>query len=177
MDSTGRAPSSSNPVPGSQAAPKTLAPVPPASVGLSLGDSAGHLQNRWERAAPAVQAASRGTIEINDGKDLAVVPLDRKRLDAGSFFYARRSESVDVRLSLELGEGGRVQEVATFFGKLPDQPAAIPEGDEAEKLRADLKAQTERARKLERSVEDMRKQIKRDQQRRRLENQATDPLE
>jgi hypothetical protein len=178
---------------------------PPVSppLGLSVSDEGGQLQIRWNPTSSAVTSAARGMLEINDGSEKVIVPLEETRLRGGSFDYTRHSEGVSIRLAVEpaSASGPAVQEATTFFGKLspgggaPDAavpaPAAAAAGQttadaklreerdalsqEAAKLRSDLAAQTERNKKLERSIEDLKRQMKRDQ-RRRLENQAPDPL-
>lgn len=166
-----------------QGVPTDRPPVPPTRsvLLLAVNDAAGHLQIRWDAAAQVVQNAAGGSIEISDGENKAVVPLDQSRLRAGSFTYVRSSQSVDIRLLVDDAKGTRIQEAVSFFGKLPEHPATgqevIKQRDqlqqEAARLKAALATQTERASKLERQLEDARKQLRRDQQRRRLENQVT----
>jgi hypothetical protein len=164
--------------------PAAPAPVARSPLALGVTDAAGHLQIRWDAAAPAARDAVKGTLEIADGERRSVIPLDGDRLRAGVFTYARESQSVDVKLAVEDGAGKRVEEKAAFYGKLPEHPPADAEAakqrdelaKEVEKLKAALAAQTERANKLERTLEETRRQSKRDQQRRR-QNQTLDPLD
>jgi len=148
-------------------------------VGLVVNDDAGQLQIRWDNAAEAVRNARLATLDINDGNNKTVVPMDGVRLSAGAFAYARQSETVDVRLTIQDAAGNSIHEAASFFGAMPEKraedPAVVRQRDElareAVRLKAELEAQSERTRKLERSMEEMRQQLKRDEQRRRLENQ------
>jgi hypothetical protein len=176
------------PAPAASVAPAPAPIVRPASaLALAVSDAAGQLQIRWDGAATFVQSAAKGSLEIDDGEHKAIVPLNADRLRAGSFTYARESQSVDVRLSVEDPSGRRLHEAASFFGKLPERPAAVSDpgaakerdlvAQEAARLRAALAAQTERANRLEKSLEETRRQMKKDQQRRRLENQLRDPLQ
>jgi len=156
-------------------------PAPPPSAALTATDVQGQLQIRWDRTAPAVLQGQKAVLEITDGVAKSAVPLDRDRLRAGNFNYARRSERVDVRLTIDNGRGGRLQDYTIFLGKLPDRN---PPGDawlkkqrddlalEAARLKVELATQSERARKAERALEDLQKQVKREQQLRRLENQT-----
>ena len=148
---------------------------------LTATDVQGQLQIRWDRTAPGVLHGQKAVLEINDGAAKSAVPLDRDRLRAGNFNYARRSERVDVRLTIDDGGGGRMQDYTIFLGKLPDRAPASDawlkkQRDdlalEAARLKAELAAQSERTRKAERALEDLQKQVKREQQLRRLENQS-----
>jgi hypothetical protein len=153
-------------------------------VGLTATDLQGQLHIRWDRTSAAVLQGRKAVLDINDGGAKVAMPLDRDRLRAGNFNYARRSERVDVRLSIDDGWGDRVQDFTLFVGKLPErkiaEDAAVKKqrddlAREAAKLRTELTAQNERTRKLERTLEELQRQIKRDQQRRRLENQTPEP--
>src|SRR5205823_3989718 len=103
---------------------------------------------------------------------------------AGNFTYTRRSDRVDVRLTLDGPGGTHLEELSTFVGKLPEGSRVSAElrqqrddlAKEAAKLREDLKVETDRSRTLERTLEDMQKQLKRDQQKRRPANTPVDPL-
>jgi regulator of protease activity HflC (stomatin/prohibitin superfamily) len=90
---------------------------------------------------------------------------------------------VDVLLIVHQTEGPDVREVTSFLGKLPDRKTA--EGLEAEqkqraeaarqaaKLKADLNSQAAKTQKLEKEVQTMREELRR-QQLRRLNNQLPD---
>ncbi len=162
------------------AAPATAAP----SLGLHLIDHEGQLQIQWDRTSPAVRRASDAILEIADGGPLPVATqLDTAHLEAGSFTYARTSEKVDVLLIVHRKDGPDLREVTSFLGKLPDRKTA--EGLEAEqkqreeaaqqaaKMKADLNSQAVKTQKLEKEVQTMREELRR-QQLRRLNNQLPD---
>jgi hypothetical protein len=161
--------------------------APRTPLSLTVSDAAGQLEARWDGGSPLVANAAKGTIEIEDGERKAAIPLNQERLRTGNFTYARESQGVSIRLTVEDERGRRVQDAASFFGKLPEHPAPPPESEavkqrdqlleEMARLRTALTTQTERANRLERSLEETRRQMKRDQQRRRLENQIRDPLQ
>jgi proteasome lid subunit RPN8/RPN11 len=159
------------------------APVPSPSLGLSTIDRDGQLQIGWNRNSAAVQRASDAVLEITEGGPLlTAIQLDTAHLQAGSFTYARTAEKVDVRLIVHQKEGPDVREVASFLGKLPERkpvenPEAQKQRDEmakqAAKLKADLNSQAAKTKKLEKDVQSMREEIRK-QQLRRLSNQVPD---
>lgn len=166
-------------------------PSPPA-LGLNTVDLNGQLQIRWDRNSPAVRNGTGGAIEITDGGPTQILPLDQVQLQSGVQTYARHGEKVDASL-IVYGPQGRVREATGFLGKLPEaplvasaQPAPAPpdpnpalrkERDALAKqnarLKADVTAQTERARKAEKAADDLRQQL-RMERRRRLGNQVPD---
>jgi proteasome lid subunit RPN8/RPN11 len=159
------------------AAPATVAP----SLGLHLIDHEGQLQIQWDPSSPSVRRASDAILEIADGGPLPLATqLDTAHLEAGSFTYARTSEKVDVLLIVHQKDGPDLREVTSFLGKLPDRKTA--EGLEAEqkqreeaawqaaKMKADLNSQAAKTQKLEKEVQTMHEELRR-QQRRRLNNQ------
>jgi hypothetical protein len=166
----------------------------PPSLGLKVVDTLGQLQIQWNRNSDPVRRGTAGVIEIADGGPVQVLQLDPVHLQAGNMTYARRGEKVDVSLIVFLPDGARPREVTSFLGKLPDAPKpdsaganvpkAAPEDpalrkqrdallQQNAKLRSDLAAQADRARRLEKSLEDARKQL-RLEQRRRMGNQNPD---
>ena len=89
---------------------------------------------------------------------------------------------MDVRLIVHQKDGPDLREVTSFLGKLPDRkpvedPAAQKQRDEmtkqAAKLKADLNSQAAKTKKLEKDVQSMREEMRR-QQLRRLNNQVPD---
>jgi proteasome lid subunit RPN8/RPN11 len=163
------------------ATPVAPAPAPAAkrtaSIAIGATENLGQLQVRWDRNGAAVQRAKKAVIDINDGGTTSATTLSQDRLRSGIFNYARKSERVDIQLTIEDGEGGWIQGFTRFAGKPPERKAS---GDvkkqrddlarEAAKLKADLNAQNERNRKLELALE----KLKREQQRRRLDNQSAE---
>ena len=159
------------------------APAPPPALGLNTIDSEGQLQIRWDRNSPAVQRASGGVLRIGaGGPSRQQIPLDKAHLLSGVFTFARQTERVDVSLGLTQPDGRSSREVTMFVGKLPDKtPAADPAVQEERdnlakqvaKIQTDLDAEIARNAKLQKSMDQMSKQL-RAQQRSRLANQAPD---
>jgi proteasome lid subunit RPN8/RPN11 len=152
-------------------------PSKPPYIGLTTLDTDGQLQIRWDRDSPAVRNADEASLVIQDSGSLPqAVQLDAPHLRAGSFTYGRQSERVDVAFTLNGPAGPTVREVATFLGKLPDRKrspdeSAVPtQGGEATQ---DLQGRTK---KLEKTVEDLRRELRNQQKRRRLENQSPDSV-
>lgn len=152
----------------------------PLSLGLNAIDFAGQLQIRWDRNSPAARNGVSGALRIEDGPAPQVIPLDAAHLKAGVFTYARQAEKVDIALTVRQPDGREAREATSFLGRLPAQlpfsesPEARKQREdiakEAAKLKSDLNAQTERTRKLERSLDEVKAQMRK-QQRERLRNQ------
>jgi proteasome lid subunit RPN8/RPN11 len=164
----------------------TVTPTPPApapALGLNTIDREGQLQIGWDRSSPAVRRASDALLEITDGPRPVAIQLDAAHLEIGSFTYARTSEKVDVKLIVHRKDGPDLREIASFLGKLPErQPAEEPEAqrkqreqeaEQAAKMKADMSVQAAKTRKLEKEVQSMREEMRR-QQLRRLNNQLPD---
>jgi len=140
------------------------------SLGLNLLDDKGQLQIRWNAAAMA--NASSGALDIVDGSAAPhSVTLDPAHLQSGSFTYARASGEVDVALTIDRPGAAPLKEASSFLGRpLAGAGAAGDDADlrqqrdelavEATRLEADLKAESERNRKLERSLAELRGQLK-----------------
>jgi proteasome lid subunit RPN8/RPN11 len=163
-----------------------------ASIGLNTVDQAGQLQIRWDPNSTSIRAAAGASLEIADGDPPSnVIPLDTQHLASGVFTYGRRNARVDVTLVLDQPGGAKVRQVTSFLGQKPPAPstganpaqpgAAQPNHDREETarliagLRAQLNAELERNRTLEKQLATARAQL-REQQLRRLGNQAR-PLE
>jgi hypothetical protein len=160
-------------------------------MGLNTVDETGQLQIRWDPNAPPVRAASGASLEISDGDPPPnVIPLDVQHLASGVFTYGRRNGRVDVTLILDQPGGTKVRQVTSFLGQKPPAPAAAnpappnlaqqnKDREEMSRLiaglRAQLNAEIENNRKLEKQLATARAQL-REQQLRRLGNQAR-PLE
>jgi proteasome lid subunit RPN8/RPN11 len=157
--------------------------APPLSIGIGAIDSDGQLQIQWDGSSPAVRQATHAILEIDDGPVHQDIQLDGLQLEAGTFTYARRGEQIGVKLSIHLAHGQQARGATSFLGKLPERkpPPEDPEirkqrdalAQEAAKLRSDLAAEAARTRKLERSLDEVKK-ILQEQQRKRLDNQSPD---
>jgi len=174
------------------AAASLLRRAPPAinaaSIHLNTVDEAGQLQIRWDPNSTLVSTATGASLEIADGDPpLNIATLDVQHLASGVFTYGRRNERVDVTLVLDQPGGTEVRQVTSFLGQKPPAPAvpapaaqpdtarADREREEAARvaagLRAQLDAEREHSKKLEKQLAAARAQL-REQQLRRLGNQA-----
>jgi hypothetical protein len=159
---------------------RTPAPPLPPPLGLNTIDSEGQLQIRWNRNSPFVQRATGGVLSIGaGGPSRQEIPLDKAHLLSGVFTFARQTERVDVSLGLTQPDGRSSREVTMFIGKLPDtkpveDPAVQEQRDnltkQVAKMETDLDAEIARNAKLQKSMDQMSKQIH-NQQRSRLLNQ------
>jgi proteasome lid subunit RPN8/RPN11 len=170
-----------------------LQPTASDAIELNAIDHTGQLQVRWNGAAPAVRSASGGSLLILDGTVTVNVPLDGPHVQSGAFTYLRKADRVDVTLALAQ-PGGKEMRVATLFTGAPPPKAAIsapapapetaspPAVSTAERdalrkenagLKIELARQIDRNKLLEKGLEELRKAVQHEQQRKRLE--AQDP--
>lgn len=136
-----------------------------SSIRLVAIDDDGQLQILWDPSVPVIQHSSGAVLEVKDGGDVQSFPIDPARLQTGSFTYGRESQRVDVTLSISRPEGGNLVQVTTYVGKSPKLsdagPAVGQKRDdlvrENARLKSELSRQSERARRMERLVEILRK--------------------
>jgi hypothetical protein len=80
------------------------------SLALSVTRTGDNLTVRWNRAAPAVRAAQKGLLEIEDGSYSKPVELDLAHLQGGSLIYRNSSNRVRFRLIVTLNARSNVTE-------------------------------------------------------------------
>jgi hypothetical protein len=68
------------------------------SLGLTVTREGANLSVKWDRDAPAVKAAQRGLLEIEDGGVTKPVDLDPAQLSNGSILFTNSSGTVRFRL-------------------------------------------------------------------------------
>src|SRR5437879_5255742 len=88
-------------------------------ISLQAQERAGQLQIRWDPASGAVRRALAARLYITDGDDRLYVKLDPKRLHHGGVSYDRRSDKVELRMTLDEPGGRLVEESTSFVGQLP----------------------------------------------------------
>ena len=153
-----------------------LQPSAPARLALNAVDDDGQLHIRWDGASMAVRQASGGTVVIADGPMPLIIPLDATHLQTGTLTYGRKTDRVDITLTVSQPGGREVREATAFAGGVPSHPSATAadlavraERDklaaENEKLKADYGRQVLRSKQLELGMEDLRKVVRRDQPR------------
>lgn len=137
----------------------------PATPALLMTfDLDGQLQIRWDRAAEVVRSASGGTLEITDGTAKTLVALDRKRLQEGTFSYARQTPRVDIRLALDQPDGRKQEELTSFLGQAPaPKPSADSTAADRAKLRQELEDQAARTLQLKRAIDEMQAELLKEQ--------------
>jgi hypothetical protein len=82
----------------------------PFSLALSITRTGDNLTVRWNPDAPAVRAAQKGLLEIEDGKYSKPVDLDLAHLQGGSIIYRNSSNDVRFRLIVYLNARSNVSE-------------------------------------------------------------------
>ena len=88
-------------------------------ISLQAQDRAGQLQIRWDPDSGAVRRALAARLYITDGDDRLYVKLDPRRLHRGGVSYDRRSDKVELRMTLDEPGGRLVDEYTSFVGPLP----------------------------------------------------------
>jgi outer membrane biosynthesis protein TonB len=78
-------------------------------LGLKVENSAGQLLLSWNRNAPLVAGATRGTLTINDGDHSERVDLDLATLHNGSVVYSAISNDVSFVLEVQDQKTGKSQ--------------------------------------------------------------------
>ena len=130
---------------------------------LSTTDAGGQLRIVWDRSAPSIRKAMRGSLAIEDRGVQTEVKLTAAELRSGSIAYARQSGDVVVRLTVELPRGVTVDEVTHFLspGESSVAPAAQPPTGnqdlqrETEAMRAHIEQQKTELARLQQLVETM----------------------
>jgi hypothetical protein len=146
------------------------APVSPASLGFHAVDSAGLLRLEWDKSATAVRDAGKAVLVIHDGGTPPVrLDLDAAMLAQGAYVYSRRSADVEVLLTISPKTGRPIEESARFVGSpipLPvtDNPDELRRQRDAlakdnERLRDDLRRETNRNRDLEEAIKALENRV------------------
>jgi proteasome lid subunit RPN8/RPN11 len=89
----------------------------PYSLSLGVERRGDDLSIRWDRNNPAIRTASKGVLDIQDGRFSKRVDLDSSQLQTGSVIY--RFSSNDVRFRLEVHPRDRIviMETVDWKGK------------------------------------------------------------
>lgn len=83
-------------------------------LNLSAGRNGDSLTVRWDRESPAIRAAERGVLEIEDGDISRPLPLDQAHLREGSVIYQNTSPTVKFRLVVYMGSKVTVNETVAW---------------------------------------------------------------
>lgn len=129
-------------------------------IALGVVENEGQLHIEWNHASRPVTAAVRGTLVINDGNNTQTLALSPRDLTAGNYTYERKTGDVEVRMSVEDAEGGKVQEASRFLGQAPvkiDQN----EVSDLKKKRAELEDEVERLKRANDQQEEKIQQLQR----------------
>ena len=120
-------------------------------ISLAVIEHEGQLLIEWNHAAKPVATATSGTLDVIDGAESRSFPLTRQMLAAGNFTYQRKTGDIEVRMSVDGPEAGKVQESSRFLGRPPEAAAAaaanVQEVSDLEKRRTELEAEIERLRR------------------------------
>ena len=80
--------------------PKAASGVTDYSLGLTVIKEGSNLSVKWDREAPAVKAAQKGLLEIEDGGHTKPVDLDAAQLSNGNILFTNSSGTVRFRLTV-----------------------------------------------------------------------------
>jgi proteasome lid subunit RPN8/RPN11 len=94
------------------------------SVGLRLVGSTEQMSIEWNTTTDVVRRAQSASLEVDDGGNVQLVPIDVAALRSGRVTYIRQSGNVNVRLTIHT-DGGEVGERAYFLGPAPVRPEPI----------------------------------------------------
>jgi hypothetical protein len=86
----------------------------PFVISLSARRVKDKLLISWDRDAPAVRYAQRGTLEITDGQFTKTIELTANELQTGSVIFHNSSEHVSLRMEILVHELARVGEVVRW---------------------------------------------------------------
>jgi hypothetical protein len=81
-------------------AKSSAAAIPDLSLALTVSKNDQDLTVKWSREAPAIRAAQKGVLEIQDGGFAKSVDLDAVHLQTGSIVYHNSSNNVQFRLTV-----------------------------------------------------------------------------
>jgi proteasome lid subunit RPN8/RPN11 len=116
-------------------------------ISLAVIERDGQLQIEWNRTAKPVADATVGSLAIIDGADSKTVRLTPQQLASGHFTYARKTGDIEVRMTVENANGGKVQEASRFLGRAPAAPASSQELTNLQRRRDELEAEVSRLRR------------------------------
>jgi serine/threonine protein kinase len=106
------------PVPVTERPKDVQKPSQPAYIGLSTSDRGGQLQIIWHPESPAVVAADSGILVIDDSGGPQTTNLTTAQLRGGSFTYVRRSDHVEVALTIPVPGGQTLRETSIYQGEI-----------------------------------------------------------
>jgi hypothetical protein len=94
--------------------PRTSSSTADYSLGLSVIKDGDNLSVKWNRDAPAVKAADKGLLEIQDGAFAKPYDLDAAQLRNASILFTPSSKSVRFRLTVYPSPGVTVVQVVEW---------------------------------------------------------------
>jgi hypothetical protein len=86
----------------------------PFAISLSVTRVKDKLLISWDRDAPAVRYAQRGTLEITDGQFTKTIELKANELQTGSVIFHNSSEHVSLRMEVLVHELSKAAEIARW---------------------------------------------------------------
>ncbi|HTB13182.1 MAG TPA: hypothetical protein VK752_16480 [Bryobacteraceae bacterium] len=129
-------------------------------ISLAVVEHDGELRIEWNHNARPVTAALHGTLVINDGSNTQTFALSPRELTTGNYMYQRKTGDVEVRMSVEDSDGGKVQEASRFLGQ-PPVKVDPNELSDLQKKREELEGEVQRLTRENRAQQDRIQQLQR----------------
>lgn len=89
----------------------------PYALSLGVERRGQDLTVKWDRSNPAVRTASKGVLDIRDGRYTKRVNLDSSQLQTGSVIYRHSSDDVQFRLEIIPKDRTVISETVDWKGK------------------------------------------------------------
>ncbi len=89
-----------------ESAPPATPAVYETPLGLKVNSQPHQLEIRWNRAASAIAAAAKGTLNISEGGVTEAVPFEARELREGYVAYTPRTNDVSIRFEVAGTDGG-----------------------------------------------------------------------
>ena len=142
-------------------------------------DMDGQMRLEWDHKSPWIRKAERGELEINDGGKKFAHQLTAEILRTGSFVYVRKSDDVDLRLTVQQQDQKAVSESSRFLGQ-PTSRAFAAEfsrlATERDQLRAEKQAEIAKRLAETKKLDDEKVRTRQLQQQVRVLQQQVDSL-
>lgn len=97
------------------------------SLGLTLSKEGTNLSVKWDREAPAIRAAQKGVLEIEDAGYTKLVDLDAAQLRNGNILFTNSSKTVRFRLIVYPQARVSVVQTMEWKEKEPEARSQKPE--------------------------------------------------
>lgn len=109
-------------------APKAVLKTVAGTLRLAASEGDRNITVTWDRQSPIIEAATHGSLLIEEGSFHKLVDIDPVQLRLGRLIYSRPdaiSDTVAFRLQVETSQGEPLTEMLQFVARAPIAPAAL----------------------------------------------------